>query len=191
MLNKRILIWGTLFSIVAFTIWLDHGADSVLETTPNQAEVNQKIDYYLENFKITQLNAQGQKNYTLSGTKLMHYRDTDTADVVSPQLLFIDEQAMRWTIQSDRAWVSKNSDYIHLLGIVNITRQAQTNTPPLDILTSNLKIRTQDHFAETADQVTIQSPGWQTNAQGFTANLTTGQFSLLSQVKGRYSHAPQ
>ncbi len=189
--RKRILIWGLLLCTIAVTIWIERDRDLPPETNANQAEVNRKIDYYLENFKITQLNAQGQKKYTLSGVKLMHYKDTNTADVTFPQLLFIDEQSKQWEINSERAWISKNSDYIHLLGTVNITRVMQAGTPPLNIATSNLKIRTQDHFAETADQVTIQSPGWQANAQGFTANLTTGQFSLLSKVKGRYSHALQ
>lgn len=191
MLNKRMLVWGALLCAIVLTIWIERDANLTFETSANQAEVNQKIDYYLENFKITQLNAQGKKKYTLSGVKLMHYRDTDTADVTFPRLLFVDEQAAQWKVNADRAWISKNSDYIHLLGTVNITRVIQETNPPLDIVTSNLKIRTQDHFAETPEQVTIQSPGWQANAQGLTANLTTGQFSLLSKVKGRYSHAPQ
>ena len=88
---------------------------------------------------------------------------------------------------AERAWISKNNEYIHLLGKVDIQRQEKNSSPGLSIMTSNLKIRTQDHFAETDDPVVLQSVSWHAEANGLSANLTTGQFSLLSNVKGMYS----
>ncbi|MCG8383332.1 MAG: LPS export ABC transporter periplasmic protein LptC [Gammaproteobacteria bacterium] len=186
-MRKRLWLWGIVLAVLMLTVWVQFEREPSNGTHPFEADVSKKVDYYLENFKITQLNELGQPNYSLSGHKLIHYRDTDTADVIDPTLFVTGKDASQWKIVAERAWISKNNEYIHLLGKVDIQRQEKKSNPGLSIMTSNLKIRTQDHFAETDDPVVLQSVSWHAEANGLSANLTTGQFSLLSNVKGMYS----
>jgi lipopolysaccharide export system protein LptC len=145
-------------------------------------------DYFMENFSITSLNAQGEPAYILQARRLEHFADDDSAEIQQPVIEFRGEQD-DWIISAERASILTDKTMIHLYENVRIRRKSIDDHQPLRIDTEYLKINTASKIAETHQPAQIISAGLQLNSRGMMFDNNKGIVKLMSEVKGHYAPA--
>ena len=76
-------------SIAIISFWL---RQDLVKDTEKDKQVNTHFpDYFMENFTITNMNKQGQIEYELEATKMIHFDDDDSAELTQPILNFKQE----------------------------------------------------------------------------------------------------
>ncbi len=96
--NKTTFIIGLLFLLL---LWLTQSVNnSELSSNPQNKDPAQ-IDYYIKNFTNKAFLADGSLQYTLSGTQLEHYKNSDTVTIQKPVLVYTNQH--NWTLSSTTA----------------------------------------------------------------------------------------
>ena len=143
-------------------------------------------DYFMENFRITNMNNEGQPDYILKAERMLHYADDGSTEVSKLHIEFI-EQNGNWTIAADRALLQKDSNIIHLYDQVKVRRSGSDSRDPLSIDTEYLKIHTENKVAETDQLAHLKTQDFELDTQGMVFDNRQGILKLISSVKGRYA----
>src|ERR1700677_579747 len=69
------------------------------------AEIRTRPDYWVENFNFVKMLPNGQNDYRIVGTKLVHYPADDHADVTLPVMTNLDPTRLPMTTRSERGVV--------------------------------------------------------------------------------------
>ncbi|VAW71706.1 hypothetical protein MNBD_GAMMA10-1607 [hydrothermal vent metagenome] len=142
-------------------------------------------DYFMENFTITSMDAQGLAQYTLRAKKMRHYDDDDSSEFEQPFLSFNRSDATI-TIKAKRAKHLKDRNIIFLHDNVIVHRAATAGQSELSIHTEYLKINTQSRVAETDLAAKITTDSAEFNTTGLVFDSLQGTLTLTSQVRGFY-----
>jgi lipopolysaccharide export system protein LptC len=180
-------LWRTivLALIATLSAWhlLSEAPTPLLDVDPNK----RTADYFMEEFTLTSIGADGLPSYRLTGTHMAHYPDNDTLEITAPYAVFYTQAAIRWKVLAEQGLTNSKGDEIYLLGKVRI-RHFETDpvTPTMKILTRDVRVEPAVKFAETDQPVTLINGFGQTDAVGARVYLQAGLIELLSQVKGSY-----
>lgn len=145
-----------------------------------------RSDYVLSDFEIVALDKQGNESTTLRAPSMERSRADESMTIARPVFLLPDATGQHWQLRSDTGWVSAKGEEMRLRGNVAGDSPSDGKTPPTTFRTAALDVFPQQNLAHTDGQVTMTRPGLQQSGIGFQANLKSGQYSLLSQVKTRY-----
>ncbi len=144
-------------------------------------------DYYMENATLTTMNPLGRRHQVLRAETLVHYPDDDSTDLGKPHLSVHNPGKPPWEIISETGWVSSDAEEVHLLGPVEIQRTGTETLRPITILTTDLRVRPDDSYAETDEAVSIQSVPNTLEGVGMHAYFREPmRLQLLSEVRGKY-----
>ncbi|MDH5764538.1 MAG: LPS export ABC transporter periplasmic protein LptC [Gammaproteobacteria bacterium] len=142
-------------------------------------------DYFMENFTITNMNRQGEPDYILSASRLDHFADDDSTEIIKPHIIFKEEDG-DWSISAQRARILKKTNIIHLYDEVQIIRVASVAQQPLTIKTDYLKVQPDHKIAETDRLAYIKTQQLELKTTGMIFDNNKGILKLLSNVKGSY-----
>lgn len=186
MTRTNIIVSIILFVLVGITGWLQ----SVFED--NDADKSSKIsaggiDYFMEDFTITSMTAEGIPGQELTATRMVHYSEDDSTELTKPHFTVFKESSAPWHIVADRGWLSADNKNILLKGSVVIDRPADKNSGTMRMTTSELRIRTEDEYAETDKPVLMITDATTTQAGGLRLYLKQGKMYLLGNVRGKYA----
>ena len=144
-------------------------------------------DYFSVNYQKWQMNEQGNLETHLTANKMAHYSDDSAIHLENPQIFLYNAQNPAWKIQSETGEIAKGSDTVFLNGDVEIERAASSKERELIILTSNLTVTPQTHFAQTSEFTQLRSGKNSTTGMGMKATFNTPvHLELLAQVHGNY-----
>ncbi|KAF0190686.1 MAG: hypothetical protein FD165_2474 [Gammaproteobacteria bacterium] len=182
--DRRLLAALAAAVIAALSWWLA----SQVETTPPPAAGGgpRAVDYYLKNFTLTAMDADGQPGHRLVAESLQHYADDDTAEIDRPHMTVFRRGETPWLVTATAGRLSMPDEVLRLQGNVRIARDDGPNNAGLELQTRDVTVRLNDEYAETAQPVTIHHQQGVTAAIGMTANLRDGHIELLQQVRGTY-----
>ena len=183
----RTFITLTIFITIAITsFWF------LQDITDKQVEDKKTAerfpDYFMDNFTITNMNQQGQPEYQLEATKMLHYPDDDSTELTQP-FIKVTQTDNNITIKASRAIFLQKKNTIYLHDNVIIHRAASENQNELSIYTNYLKINTQSHIAETNLAAQIKTTEATLNSIGLIYDNKQGVLKLQTQVKGIYETA--
>lgn len=160
---------------------------------PNEPETLGKIgtrhepDHYMEKMTLTLTDPLGKPQQVLRSETVVHYIDDDTTTLNQPHLTVFDQDQPPWEMFSDTGLVSSDARQIVLSGRVRIERAGSDSARPLKILTSNLRVRPYEGYAETDDRVSIKSLVDKIDAVGMQVHFQEPlRLHLLSKVRGTY-----
>ncbi|OGT37524.1 MAG: LPS export ABC transporter periplasmic protein LptC [Gammaproteobacteria bacterium RIFCSPHIGHO2_12_FULL_37_14] len=143
-------------------------------------------DTVMENVVATMMNKQGKPKLKIVTTKLMHYIENDTTDLISPELTLFRQSPQPWHITSKFAKASGGINQIDFWGNV-VIRHAITATDPSTVIrTATLTVYPNKQTAETNDPITLAQPNTFIKATGMLADMNSGDIKLLSQARGEY-----
>jgi lipopolysaccharide export system protein LptC len=157
----------------------------------NGQEVRTRPDYWVENFNFVKMLPNGQNDYRIVGTKLVHYPNDDHADVTLPVMTNLDPTRLPMTTRSERGVVkniaNQSENEVHLYEKVVVNRPKTDKSDHLQLNTEYLLAFPDKHTMETNLPVEILSGDTITTGVGMKANNETQQMEILADV---YSIVP-
>ncbi|MCX7120395.1 MAG: LPS export ABC transporter periplasmic protein LptC [Gammaproteobacteria bacterium] len=169
-----------IYIILALLICI--GSIFILHRTSKPAHPAQKkiIDSFVLNASYTEFNQDGQVKTKMSAAKVIHFIPDNTTHFTKPVMLTYMDNRDPWHITADKGNANKTGSEIILKGHVIVKKLPTEKQESLTITTSELAIFPKESRAVTKQAVTLTRPGTVIHATGFTANLKTGQYQLLS-----------
>jgi lipopolysaccharide export system protein LptC len=165
----------------------------LIRSQPNggsKANARAQPDYFIENFNYIKMLPDGQGKYRLVGAKLTHYPSDDHADdhaeIALPVITSLDPTQPRTTLHSERA-VVKNLAHraeteVAFYDNVVLNRPQTAKTEHIQLTTDYLLAYPDKNTAQTNLPVEIIAGSTVTTGVGMTANNTTQEMEILSNV---------
>ena len=186
MTRTNIIASIVMILLVAITGWLQ-SAFEVKDSGSSKKSSGGGIDYFMDNFTITSMSVEGRPDQELTAVKMVHYTDDDSTELTKPHFTVFKKSSAPWHIVADRGWLSADSKNILLKGGVVIDRPADKAAGTMRMTTSELRIRTEDEYAETDKPVLMITDATTTQAEGLRLYLKQGKMHLLGNVRGKYA----
>ncbi|UTW46490.1 LPS export ABC transporter periplasmic protein LptC [bacterium SCSIO 12696] len=142
-----------------------------------------KANVYMHKTDTRQFNDQGELAYRLTSERTEHFTESQSFVLSAPKITSFQKDAPPWTLSANNGVVEKNGESIRLNDQVVGRRFMQERT--ITLKTPALLFIPEKQYAESDKNVTITMPGANTSGTGFKANLNTGEYQLLSRVKGQ------
>ena len=160
--------------------WLRH-----LQTAPasGRTATTHRIDYTMEKFAVTAMDATGTPQYHLQAADMMHYADDDSSAFLQPRVESIAKNNTRLRLEGERGWMAAQGDEIRLLGAVRIEGFAKQ---PFTLLTRDVTFSPDDSLAVTDAAAELTSAGLRVSTVGMRVHIDQQRVQLLAKVHGRY-----
>lgn len=144
-------------------------------------------DYILERFSTITMDDNGKPKQRLNAEQMVHFPDDKSAQLTNPRLAFYEDAHPPWRINSERGSVLGDGEILLFQGKVQIDRDEAPGVLPINILTSDLEVRSKDNYAETTKDVDAKSRRDRVQAKGMQAWFKQPmRIKLLAMVRGRY-----
>lgn len=174
----------TLALLAAWSVWwLRH-----LQTAPipGHTATTHRIDYTMEKFEVTAMDATGKPQYHLRAEGMMHYADDDSSEFLQPRVESTAANSVPLRFQGERGWMASQGDEIRLLGAVRIEGSGKR---PFTLLTRDVSFRPDTGIAETTAAAELSSPGLHVSTVGLRVHIDQQRVEFLAKVHGRYDTA--
>jgi len=189
-----LLLMGTL---TLATFWL------VQKVTPPEKSTLERVrlhepDYTIINGALSALNEVGNTKYRILGSKVTHYDDDASIDILTPRMRLFQPDKAPVTVKSDTGHLDGDLTILDLIDNASIFRPAQAATASqaatLRMLASStyFKVLINDDIIETNRPITLeQGMSIMQSTEGGKFNNVEQSMMLLGQVKGRIERAPR
>jgi len=148
------------------------------------------VDYTISGLDVTRMRPDGHPAHRLQVAQLRHFSEDDTTELEQPRLTIHQDDTPPWEIRADRAWASADGERILLRDEVLITRDGDDDDRPVRIETRELWVHPEEDYAETHEQVRVESESDWLEAVGMQAWLRPpSRLKFLSEVRGH--HVPR
>ncbi len=118
---KRLALALLLLALAGGSWWL---ARSLTATKPVfDGHLRHDPDYTIDNFQATVMDETGRRQYTLTGTHLIHYGDDESLDIDRPYLVKYAKDNPPIHTRARHGWMPKDGDVIVMTGDVRVTRE--------------------------------------------------------------------
>lgn len=144
-----------------------------------------RSDYFLTDFSMVALNAEGQESFSARGPRLSRHPFAGTLEVSEPEFTLPSPEGGSWQARARAAWVSADASELRLLREVNVLAPAET-AGVSQLLSERLDLFPKARRISSAEPVTASGPGFILRGVGLEAALDSRRFQLLDQVSARY-----
>jgi len=180
--------WKTVITMLLLAVasaWLLHKITSA--KAPVAGKPPHQPDYYMENFTTTNMEQDGTLKNRLEAEYMAHYPDDNTTELKKPRLMVPREDSQPVNIIADKGWVTADNKVILLSGNVNLWQNDAGGNKKIEIITSDVRILTDEEYAETDQPATFTGKGTTVRAVGVRAYLKEGRLKLLNNVHATIS----
>jgi lipopolysaccharide export system protein LptC len=144
-------------------------------------------DYFSKGYIKWEMDKSGQPSSKLLAEYMVHYSDDQTTHTVKPVMYFYNDNTPPWIIKSETSELSADGKDLLLNGKAIVHRDKAEGVSELTINTSNLKVKPEISYAETAEWAELLSPPNVTTGTGMKLVFVEPiHLELLSNVKGKY-----
>jgi len=177
---------GLLIALLAAgSQWLTQGEKRA--PSPETAAPGEEPDYFLENFALTTLNAEGAPQRRLTGERLVHFGPDNSKRIQQPHLRLYQMEGPPWHLRAETGTISGDNETVWLEGSVRLDRRPAGGL--LQMTTDRLLLRPAARYAETDAPVRFRDPRARMEGIGMQAYLQEERLILLSEVRGIYEMA--
>jgi len=160
--------------------------------TAEQAAAKVFPHTYLLDVEIRQFDEAGNIRYQMNSPVIRSFQVKETPSTADYSLfttpafvLSNDPQKPRWFVSALEGRLDSNDEWFTLTKDV-LARQTSEKQGEITIATSELRLNTQQQFAETDKAVTMRAAKSEITAVGMRAEMKREHIELLSHVKGTY-----
>lgn len=160
--------------------------------TQEQAEAKIFPHTYLIDVEVRQFDENGKVRYQLNSPVIRSFQVKETASAadysIFTQPVFMlsnNPEKPGWFVTALEGRLDSNDEWFTLSKDV-LARQTSEKQGETTIATSELRLNTQQQFAETDKAVTMRAAKSEITAVGMRAEMKREHIQLLSQVKGTY-----
>lgn len=137
-LFNRIAVAAVLLALAGLTWWLPNALTQ--RTSLLDSESRHDPDYYIDNFTAIAMDANGWRKHELRAEKLVHYPDTDTAELDKPYLVQYSPDAAPVHTRADHGTATPDGDEILMRGNVRVTRSGSGREPAGEVVTQEMRV---------------------------------------------------
>lgn len=184
-MSSRTLFATVLLGVLGAVSWFL--ARNQQQTTPVYDPPAHRVDYWVDGLDVTEMDDLGRPKYTLKAIKMVHFDDDESKELTEPRLTVHKPNSPPWQIDSDSGWISADSSLVLLHGRVVIEREGREMIRPIRAVTSELRVKPKEDYAETDHHVRVDSAKNWLESDGMQIWFQEPVYiKLLSRVKARY-----
>lgn len=176
--------------VVVFVTMKYSGPQDILSPQPTAAKLFPHT--YLTDVEIRQFDQNGALHYQMNSPLVRSFqaKDSPSADDYSlfqtPVFVLVnDPQKPGWFVTAQEGRLDNQNVWFTLTQDV-LARQASEKQGEITLATTDLRLNTQEQFAETSKAVTMRAAKSQITGVGMRADMKREHIELLSHVKGTY-----
>jgi lipopolysaccharide export system protein LptC len=173
-----------MLALAGLTFWLERTVREEEGAHPSQRRHDP--DYVVDNLKHTRFNAQGKVESTLVATKMIHYPDDDSTDLVAPHLVQTKPDEPRVTVSADRGALSQDGEEVFLYDNVLLVREAGPDTGESRMNTSFMHVVQGRSVIRSDRDVVITEDDRVLKGRGMEYHNDTKELFLRERVRGRF-----
>lgn len=173
-----------MLALAGLTFWLERTVREEERVHPSQRRHDP--DYVVDNLVYTRLNVQGTVESTLVATKMLHYPDDDTTDLVAPRVLQTKPGEPRVTLTADRGTLSQDGEEVFLHDNVLVVREAGPERPETRMRTSFLHVVQGHSVIRTDRDIVITEENRVLSGRGMEYHNDTKELFLRERVRGQF-----
>lgn len=177
------LISFSAFLVIAIIVWWSITEDFSGSDQSQLAKSKHYVEIFMNEFELTAMDDSGTPSYTLNGSRLQQFNDSDDAEIEQP-VFHLLQQNGQWKISADSAILNNKNDTIQLIN--NVLMQQQNIEAAITIRTQSLLIQTKTQIAQTQARVNITQGKSRIKSNGMIFNNITSELELSSNVNGYY-----
>ena len=182
---RNLGLYSVLLFITLSSWWLLEQQQSE-EGVPIKLE-GHSADYFSEGYKKVEMDGMGNPVSILEAKTLTHFKDDQTTELAQCKITFFNSDGSSWIIQADAGVLWANGNDLFLNGVVHINRAPVEGVRPVQIKTSDLRVKLDQSYAETDNWAEIITPPDRTEGTGLQMIYSKPiQLELMHTVKGRY-----
>ncbi|HHJ34676.1 MAG TPA: LPS export ABC transporter periplasmic protein LptC [Gammaproteobacteria bacterium] len=179
---KRIIRFS-IFLLLSIIVWWSITEYSDDDYRLQQASGTRYIEIFMDAFELTSMDDEGRPDYTLNGSYLQKFNDSDVTEIKKPVIHFLQQKG-QWTISADFATIDNNTDIIQLE--TNVVMAQKNTEPAITFRTQNLQIDTKAQIARTDAPVEITQGISRIKSIGMTFDNMSQQLVLSADVNGYF-----
>lgn len=145
------------------------------------------VEFFLTQFHSWVMDEQGQLVREITGTRLEQYQTEGDGNIWDPiMVLYAEEPAPAWTIQSETAWVSPEGDEILMQGAATMNRPGAEGFEPVTVNSSEVTVFPDLQQATTRQHAHIITPSRETQSIGMSADLSKDTLDMDERARSIY-----
>ena len=181
--TTRLFPLGLMLVLALLTFWLDR---AVREDPQNPSARRHDPDYLIHDFSSISYNRLGRAETTITASKMLHYPDDDSTELLSPRVVQQKPTEPRFTVSADRGVLAREGDEIFLYDNVLLVREADEQHPGTRMTTSFLHVLRDRSIVRTDREVHIVEGRRSLAGRGLEYNNDTRELLIRSDVTARY-----
>lgn len=179
MLNR----WNIIFLLVVVAGVSTWVVNLLGTGNPEQGRAaNHQADYYMQQFSTSVMDTNGALKQKLSADYLEHYADDDTTELTQPRLELHHENRQPLHVKSEQGWLTSDNQVILLTGEVSFWQNNPDGIRVFDLYTRNVRLLTDQEYAETDQPVVFTSARARITAVGMRVHFKESRIELLNNV---------
>ena len=151
------------------------------------AELADEPDLHMENARITRFRADGSVKYQLQSAQIRHFEPEELTRLVAPRLVLAQADGkVPWKLQSEYGYIRRRAaasgtteEVVYLRDEVMI-EQVQADGRFVRLLVASVYLYPDREYAETTQDVMIDTEVGRTRAAGLQGDLRRGLLNLFS-----------
>lgn len=144
-----------------------------------------RSDYTLTQFELLVMDAEGEPSFNVVAPYLEKNNDDRSLSINMPEILLFNEDDSKWTITSDKGWISEKADEMHLNG--EVTMVTDSTTRPALIEGTDFTVFPDDKKIQSDQQVQLTRPDSLYQGIGFRADTALDLIEILAEVHADYA----
>lgn len=191
-----------IFALLIFAVWSwqwVENAPSTGETTDSALRMAEtESDYYLQDFRIVNVDNTSGQVYQISGQSLSHHSGDGGSSISQPLIKVFGANQKHWQGNAQRGDISPDFRQLALFGAVRLSQfpSLPSDLDPalarsidkalIEITSASVKIDTTMQTIATDDPVSITSDYWTLNANQMRANINDSKLIFDSGMDAEY-----
>ena len=173
--------------VIMVAAWFFYQEDPKIDpTVPTKPDVS----YEVTEIKAVQTNEEtGETEYTLTADSLVQNASGED-EMLGAVMNWQPPEGEKYSIEAKRAVLEQSTGDMALSDGFTLTREAVDNKPKLVITGNKLSGNTKSRMLSSDEPLTVVNGEDRFKAQGFSANLQTGEYEF-SKIEVLYNSAPR
>jgi len=173
----------SIFMIISIIVWWSITEYSDGNYQAKKASSSRYVEIFMNEFELTAMDDTGSPHYTLNGSHLQRFNDSDDTEIKKPIIQLL-QQSGQWKVSADSAIINDKEETIQLDS--NVVMQQQNIEPAITFRTQSLLLDTKTQIAQTNEPVEIIQGISSIKSHGMIFNNMTHELELSSNVNGYY-----
>jgi lipopolysaccharide export system protein LptC len=173
-----------MLALALLTFWLEQTVREEEGVHPSLRRHD--ADYFAEKMLLTRYGADGGVESTLAASKMLHYPDDDSTELIAPRMVQSKPNQPRVTVTAARGSLTRDGEEVFLFDEVLLVRDAAKGSPATTMRTSFLHVVRAKSLVRTDREVVISEEGRVLSGRGMEYNNDTREFHLRDRVRGEF-----